>query len=428
MEANRKNIFLIGLNDFNREKLHSIDHAGDYEFHGLLPHSAIAERSTYDSAAIVDNAIRQLESFDGRVDGIVGYMDFPVSTMVPVLCRHFGLASPSLESVLKCEHKYWSRLEQSRSVPEVIPRFTRFNPFDDEAIEHIELPYPYWVKPVKSFGSHMGFRITGREALRQAVAIIRRNIERLAEPFNYFLRQAELPTEIANVDAHFCLAEEIISAGRQCTLEGYVFDGEVNIHGVVDSIRFPGTSVFSRYQYPSLVPAHARRRMTGIVERFLHHIDYDHGAFNAEFFWDQKRDRISLLEINPRIAQHHSDLFEKVDGASNHQVAVQVAAGERPHFPHRQGPFASAAVFFIRRFEDGYVARLPRPEEIDAVKAALPGTIVQLEAREGLRLSELYEQDSYSYIIGIVYVGGRNPTELRHKYQQCLDSLTFRFE
>jgi len=45
-----------------------------------------------------------------------GYMDFPVSTMLPLICKEFGTRSPSLESLLKCEHKYWSRVEQKKVI------------------------------------------------------------------------------------------------------------------------------------------------------------------------------------------------------------------------------------------------------------------------------------------------------------------------
>ena len=64
--------------------------------------------------------------FDGRIDAIVGYWDFPVSTLVPILGERYGIRSTSLESVVKCEHKYWSRLEQQK----VIDRHPRFGRVD----------------------------------------------------------------------------------------------------------------------------------------------------------------------------------------------------------------------------------------------------------------------------------------------------------
>lgn len=55
---------------------------------------------------------------------------------------------------------------------------------------------------------------------------------------------------------------------------------------------------------------------------------------------------IRLLEVNTRVSQSHSDVFEKVDGSSNQQVTVQVACGEKPDFPFREGQFNCAASSF----------------------------------------------------------------------------------
>jgi hypothetical protein len=63
---------------------------------------------------LLDRATDELERFArsgrGSVDGVVGFWDFPVQTMVPILRRRRSLSGPTLESVLKCEHEYWSRL------------------------------------------------------------------------------------------------------------------------------------------------------------------------------------------------------------------------------------------------------------------------------------------------------------------------------
>jgi hypothetical protein len=48
-------------------------------------------------------------------------MDFPISTRLQQLYGKFGTASTSLESLLKCEHKYWSRKVQREVVPDHIP-------------------------------------------------------------------------------------------------------------------------------------------------------------------------------------------------------------------------------------------------------------------------------------------------------------------
>ncbi len=421
-----KNVFFIGLDEFNRTKLGSIRGAEDCRFHGLLEPEAFVDADAFPVQELLASAERELERFPGSVDAIIGYMDFPATIMTSILARKRGLRGASLESVLQCEHKYWSRVRQREVIGAHIPRFRVFDPYSDAALRSIDLHYPFWVKPVKSFGSHLGFRINNAEQLRRAAVIIRAGIGRLAEPFNYVLGLANLPEEIAHITGHHCIAEEIVS-GRQCTLEGAVFDGKVRVHGVVDSIRDRNRSTFNRYQYPSQIPLRIQQRMHAIVERFLEHIAFDNSCFNAEYLWNPEEDRIWFMETNPRIAQHHSDLFEKVDGATNHQAALDVALNRTPRFPRREGTFGCAAVFFLREFADARVERVPTPEEVRRIEARFPGTLIQIKVRESMRLSELFEQDSYSYVCAMVYMGADNTKQLLANYKRCVSEMNFRF-
>jgi len=134
----RQNVFVFGLNDFNRAMLERVRGAGQVAFHRLLDRAEPVERRHYPVAEIIDQARERLRSFDGPVDGIIHYIDFPVSTIVPIIAREFGLPSASLEAVLTCEHKYWSRVEQARCIPEHVPPFTAFDPRDAGAVAHIE--------------------------------------------------------------------------------------------------------------------------------------------------------------------------------------------------------------------------------------------------------------------------------------------------
>lgn len=146
-------IFIIGLNDFNLKKLKKLDQEGRYEYHNLLDPEQIIDAETYDIERILEKASEELRAHPQDPDAIIGYMDFPVSTIVPILAEQFGTRATSLESLLKCEHKYWSRLEQYASVPAKIPSFQAFDPFDDSAFEKLEVPLPFWVKPIKSYTS-----------------------------------------------------------------------------------------------------------------------------------------------------------------------------------------------------------------------------------------------------------------------------------
>ncbi|MEX2524505.1 MAG: ATP-grasp domain-containing protein [Gammaproteobacteria bacterium] len=420
-----KNIFVIGLNEFNLQKLQKIRNAENYRFHPLLSSEDVLEQEKYDIEGILSKAASQLRSFDGSIDGIIHYIDFPASTSVPLLCRKFDLPSASFEAVLKCEHKYWSRLEQKRTVPDHVPEFACFDPFDDDALKKMDLDFPFWIKPIKSFSSYLGFRIGNEQEFHDCCVIIRENIGRFEEPFNHLLNLADLPAEVAEVGGGMCIAENIIS-GRQCTLECYVYRGKVHTYGVVDSIREANRTSFSRYQYPSRLPKRVQKRMHKIAQQIMTHIGYNEAPFNIEFFWDEAHNHIWLLEINPRISASHCELFEDVDGVSSHDIAVELSIGNEPEPLRHIGEFNCAAKFFLRKHEDAYVEAVPDESVVRRLEEEMPGTTIHIQVHPGMWLSELMDQDSYTYILAIMWLGGRHQRELLKKYNRCVRALKFR--
>lgn len=420
-----KHVFVIGLTDPDLERLRRIGGADGLRFHSLFHHDEIRGLDAFPIDDLLREADRRLDEANSEVDGIIGYWDFPVSEMIPILCGPRGLPSASLESILRCQHKYWGRLEQRRVVPEHTPEFALVQPYEEAP--QPPLPYPFWLKPVRSYRSHLGFRIADRRAFDRAVDEIRRELPRISEPFGRILDRVELPPEVASAGEHACIAEAIIG-GRQCTLEGYAHRGDVRVYGVVDSIRYPNSSSFARYQYPSALPRQVKRRMAEAAERFIAHVGYDAAPFNMEFFYDRPRDRIHLLEVNTRISHSHTDLFEKVDGVSNQEVSVDLALGMEPRPPHRRGEFRHAAKCFVRRFSEGTVRRVPTPDEIAELERAFPGTTVHLEVDEGTRLGDLPDQDAYSYELAAVYVGAQSRRDLLRRYREIASRLRFEFD
>lgn len=424
----KKNVFVVGLNEFNLGMLRHLRGAEKIEFHQLLEPALFYETEEFDIPDLLQRAEKQLNDFDGSVDAICGYMDFPVSTMLPILCQKFGTASVSLEALLKCEHKYWSRLCQKEAVPDNIPDFVAFDPFDDEAFYKIGLGFPFFVKPIKGSGSRLGFYIAKPEDFDQAIERLREEIGLISEPFDYILDQADMPPEVRDIGGHYCIAEQIIG-GRQCTMEGYVHDNKVVCTGLVDSIRYPQVLSFFRYQYPSRLPKRIQRRMEKLTDTIMSHVGYNNSSFNIEYFWDEQLDDVWLLEVNTRISQSHSDIFEKVDGVSNQQLTVDLALGQKPNMPSREGEFPLAAKFFHRVFHgDARVTRMPTREEVQAIEKDYPGSHILIQVHEGMWLSELPEQDSYSFALAYIYMGAKNQSTLMRNYERILKRLHFELD
>lgn len=418
------NVFVLGLDEFNLETLQSLPHLAQYRFHPLLRMDELLYPEEIRLPELFAKAQARLQSFDGPVDAIIGYWDFPVSSMLPILCERYGLRGPSLEAVVKCEHKYWSRVEQQK----VIDEYPRFALVDlDRPVLPPGLDYPLWLKPVKSFASELAFRAEGPREFLDAVTAIRERISRVGKPFEFILDHLDLPPEIADVGGQACLAEEALQ-GVQVTLEGYSLNGAVHVYGAVDSVCYPDSSSFLRYQYPSRLPGSVVDRMAGVTERVVRQLGLDGAPFNVEFFLDADRDEIRLLEVNPRQSQSHAKLFADVDGVPNNECMVSLALGRVPQLPRRQGPYRVAAKWFLRRFTDGVVRRSPTPEEVAGVEEKVPGTTVRVVAPLGGRLSELHRQDSYSYELADIYIGAADEAELTAKYERCVEALPFEFD
>ena len=415
-----KNVFVLGLDEDNHEILRALPGAEGYRFHPLLAFEELTQ-GELDMPALLAEAERQLDSFDGPVDAIIGYWDFPVSSLVPLLCEPRGLPHAPLEAIVRCEHKYWSRLEQRAVVPEVVPRFAEVDLEDPRLPEG--LSYPLWLKPVKAFSSVLAFRVTDDDQYRNAVQEVRQGAGRVGEPFQWVMDQVQLPREVAEAGGTAGLAEEE-GRGRQLTVEGYVRGSEPHVYGIIDSDCYPGTSSFLCYEYPSRQPESVRERLVDLSERVISRMGLDDTAFNIEYFYDPSEDKIILLEVNPRHAQSHAMLFENVNGLANHETALSIALGEEPSLGSG-GKYAFAVRWFLRRFRDGFVHSVPSEEEIARVQRQHPGTRIEIVAQPDKWLSELPGQDSYSFELADIFVGARNPEEAERKYRECVDALHF---
>ncbi|MGW5751265.1 ATP-binding protein [Nocardia rhamnosiphila] len=423
----RKNIFVPALTDSQRDEISTVDVPGGFSLHGLLDYDTLITADEFDFDELLDRARTELRAFDGRVDAIIAHWDFPTSVLVPILADEFGLPSPSLESVLKNEHKYWSRVLQRESVPECVPDFCAFDPFDPDALNKIDIPFPFWVKPIKSHSSQLGFEVTDAEVFATAIAQIRAEIGRIADPFDRALERVDLPEEIRVAGGRTCLAEQVVT-GTQAAPEGTMFRGEYHVHGLFDMRKDAAGHSFDHLDYPArTVPEDVQQRMIDVTERYLRHTGYDNGCFNSEFMWDSETGKLWLIEVNTRISQSHSDLFAKVDGSSNHGVAIDIALGDRPRMPHRKGEFAVAAQCMVPRYEDGIVRAVPGEADIAALQRRFPGTLVHIEVRPGDRLSDLPNQDAYRYKLATLYIGAPDADELERRYREAIDALPFEF-
>jgi len=226
-------------------------------------------------------------------------------------------------------------------------------------------------------------------------------------------------------DAHYALAEEYL-VGDQVTLEGCMFNNHCMLLGVVDSVMFPGTISFKRFEYPSALSEVVQQRMVTIAETCMRGVGFDNGFFNVEFMYNATADTIHIIEINPRMSSQFADLFEKVDGTNTYEHLLRLVTGEQPIITKKQGRHAVAASFVLRMFNDAYVVSVPTDDDVAAIKREFPDVCIDIFARPGMRLSD-ERQDGKSYRYGLVHVGGADRENLFERFKYIKARLPFVF-
>jgi biotin carboxylase len=346
-----------------------------------------------------------------KLAAVISTDDYPGSALAAVVAERLGLPGPSPEVALICQHKYLSRLAQVKLAPEAVPSFALIDVADGAPLPD-DLRFPLFVKPVKSFFSIGAEKVWSASEL----AALFSRWARLDQFFLPLDRMLERYTG-ATIGTQRLIAEGLLK-GEQVTVEGYVYGGKAGIIGVVDSVMFPGTLAFSRFDYPSALPNDVQARMGELAARVIEGIGFDNGLFNIEMMYDADIDHVSIIEINPRMASQFADLYEKVDGTSSYTVLLDIGQRRAPHFTRRQGRYDFAASMVLRSFEDYVVAALPSEADIERLALVYPDIRVELHGTFGRKLSDEL-QDGRSYRYGIVNLGGSDRADVLAQFEAC---------
>ena len=393
------------------------DFAGSYFEHQLSGGNR-TKPSALDILLLIEETISRYAS--GDIEGVTSGVGYPGMPVASIIAERLGLAGAKVERVLRCEHKYYSRVSQQALVPSATPQFQIVPPGSLDAGTDFNLPFPFFLKPVKSCFSINAQPVASLPELRRIAGTCRMP-EGFLRPFNDLLK--------AHTDYEYdgsCLLAEALLEGVQVSLEGYVCDGRVRTLGIIDALMFPGTISFERFVYPSRLPAGVQARMRQIAEAFIGGIGYDNALFNMELMYNPANGEIHIIEVNPKIASQFPDLFEKVDGTSSYSPLLQLALGEEPTFNAGQGSFKLAASCVLRAFTDRRVLSVPTGEEIASLTRRFPDARIEISVSAGQLLSDIM-QDGKSFRYALVNLGANSEEELDAKLEVCKNSLRFEF-
>ncbi|MGA9395487.1 MAG: hypothetical protein WCA83_08980 [Azonexus sp.] len=326
-----------------------------------------------------------------------------------LLAERMGWPGTPVDAVLACQHKYYARQLLERVAPEANTPFSLLASHYGEAVPE-DIDYPVFAKPVKAAFSVLARVVRNRAEL---MALTRFGfwelwvIRHLVEPFERVAR-TRLP---AAGSAHRMLLEAPVDA-LQYNLDGYVFGGELQPLGIVESVMYSGTQAFMRFGYPCRIPDGGRARAVDVARRFLQAAGFTHGLFNMEFFYDAARDRLTVIEFNPRMAAQFSDLYLRVDGIDLHRVALELAFGRDPALLPRRAAAASAAASFVyRSFDPASSPPMPSGKRQTALAKAFPDAMLFSFPKNRSQIARDFKWlGSYRY--GILHLGGRDAADL----------------
>lgn len=347
----------------------------------------------------------QIEDFDPEAfladlasvpaEGVIGTKD-QSALLAALLAERRGLPGPTPQSLVACQHKPTSREIQRRVAPEATPQF---------ALLEGRVPFstPFFAKPVVGRLSQNTYRIEQESDLLA-----------LHELDRYTTRYARIAA-LAGAEpsaVHGFLAEELL-VGDEVTLEGYVYGDQVTTIGITDSVKYPGTFSFERFEYPSMLSEERQAELSDIATRVMPAHGFEGGFFNVEFFVPSEG-AAQIIEVNGRIASQFAPLVQGLHGRSTYDALFDLAVGDDPGWMVGL-PDGFAVSYVVRVFEDAFVEDVPDPD-----------ANIELLVRPGLLLSEQGLNDSQSYRLAILYGFGETREEAVERCRRRAAELNFR--
>jgi hypothetical protein len=333
-----------------------------------------------------------------RADGVVATKDRS-ALLASLLAERLGVPGPAPAALLNCQHKGRSRAFHRNVAPAATPQFTVIRGAQDPPPA---FPPPWFAKPIVGRLSQGARRVDDPAELAE-----------LTDASGYaaaYARIAEL-AGVSPASVQGFLVEEL-TRGAEVTLEGFVHEGRVTVVGITDSIMYPRTNSFERFEYPSRLDPERDEELRDLARRILPALGFDGGFFNMEFVVPTAGPA-TIIEVNGRIASQFAPLVEALHGRSTYDALFALASGRDPAWQATR-PDGVAVSYVLRTFTDAFVRSVPEPDEG-----------IEILVRPGLRLSEQGPNDVESYRVAIVYGAGETREEALERCRSRIRKLRF---
>ena len=416
-----RRILVLFPDEWDRAAARDPRHRGRFEFlfegFDLFSFPDNARLFTFDPLRFVERMARRHRGVDAVVTSDEQFGPFLASLIADRLC----LPHTPLQAILTIQHKHYARAAFQRIAPEANVRHALIRRGFEQADE-VTLPFPFYVKPAKAAFSVLARRVESFQELYRHTRFgwfENAIIERLVRPFAAVMRAHSTLSE----DPYSMICEEIVP-GRQVTANGFAREGRVTMLGTVDSVMYPGTDQFQRFQYPSLLPPAQLAAVDALAGRLLQGLGFSHGMFNIEMRIDPVTGAPRVIEINPRAAGQFYDLFERVDGYCLFETLLALHMGREPVIRHREGRDRHAASFVLRDLSGEGLGRWPSAAEVARLQSRYADVRTMFYPKRGADLArEMKWLGSYRY--GVFNFGAPSLEEMFARFHRLCAEIDF---
>ncbi len=355
---------------------------------------------TFDAWRFVD---RICAKYRGRIGAVISANEQFGALLAAVIAQRLGLPGADPAAACAAHHKLVARAIQHRlaphaTVPSLALPFELGDPrsYDEQALSDaltgLGRGFPLFVKPIKATFSVLARRIDSAHELARHLRFgpfERLIIERLVRPYAQIAKRLiDMPCDPTRM-----LLEESVDE-HQVNVDGYVFNGEVRVLGLVDAWMYPreaaGAKHFLRFSYPSIVQGAARERVTALTRQIVEAIGLRHGFFNCEFFVCRNGD-VKFIEMNPRVAAQFVAMYRDVEGLDGYRMLVDLAAGRDPAATPRLWRKHGASASLVWRKFDGTTGAMPAPGALDWLATQFPHARLAMFHKRGRGLAREYK-------------------------------------
>jgi hypothetical protein len=346
------------------------------------------------------------------------------AVIASIIAQETGKRFASVEAIINCQNKYLCRRIQKEVVPE---NSSRYAIALDYLRDPSRLSIPFFIKPARSnisFGTH---KIDDLEALE--TYIIRESID-IARYNQYYLdalsRRSSYHNALNIATCNSFLCEDYIS-GTQVTVDGFIFEGEIEFFGITKAHFYPGTNSFFYHSFPHEFPAPLAARIKEALSLLIPALGLDNSFFNVELRADEAANTFKIIEVNSRIAFQFAKTIEAVSGFAPLELLCDVAVGKKPEpKAGAENRYRYCYNFELHHFSDARILHTPTQSAYDEVRLKFPEVSVRNLVHENLNLSD-FKHNPESFRYGVVDVPGNSYEEIMEKFEEVKAILGYRF-